>query len=67
MKLKEYLEHLNKIVKENPKLLDCDVVEEQENKFYSVSRKPEIGKIDYERYSFISTYKNQKPNAVCIN
>ncbi len=74
MKLKAYIERLNKILAEDPKNANLEVVysiDDEGNAFHSVNSDPVIG--IYERNDFMDMeyakdeYKNAKANAVCIN
>lgn len=67
MKLKEYLDHLNNLVKENPKILDFDVVyssDDEGNYYGMVHYAPSVGEYDFEE-PFNS--ESDSPNAICIN
>lgn len=75
MTLKEYLDNLNKLVKENPETLDMQVItskDDEGNGFSLVYYPPSKG--IYKNGEFISlepceSYKrySSKPNAVCVN
>lgn len=75
MKLKEYIERLNKIAKVNPKSLDFDVVfatDELSNKFLKVEYFPCIGKYEDEKFipqDNLHEYELDvsASNSVCIN
>jgi hypothetical protein len=66
MKLKKYIENLNKLVKENPEISDYEVVyssDDEGNNYHNFFCSPSIG-------NFSEGYFNQKDidkNAVCIN
>jgi hypothetical protein len=65
MKLKEFMENLNEFIKENPDVLEFDVVytESEDELVYNIEDKPKIGHTDNRFF-----YDNEfKLNAVCIN
>lgn len=71
MKLKEYLEEINKLIKENPHILEYELVcssDDEGNDFNPVYYGPTIGTYDehkwgYERF----TADNPVTNAICLN
>ncbi len=78
MKLKEYLENLNQIVKDHPSALECDVIYASDDVSTGwvpiYSSKPALG--DYrpasdDFYSLYDIYNMGMPmtavNAICIN
>lgn len=67
MKLKDYLEYMNEMVKNNPKILDLDVVFTNEGDTYGnfVHYKPSIGFFD--NFYFDETNNIDRANAVCVN
>lgn len=76
MKLKEYLNNLNKLVKNNPELLDYTVVyskDDEGNGFNEIYYDATIGKFDedeflelgYDMEEYIIEEKDC--NAICIN
>lgn len=74
MKLKDYLENLNKLVAENPEALDYKVLvasDEEGNNYDEVCYGPSIGFYDTRDFSFTddsdSSRKNTILNAICIN
>lgn len=76
MKLKEFLEKLNKLAEENPKALDCDVVcsiDDEGNGYNKIHFDPAIGVMDDEgeflSESFYEEEYDESPdvNAVCVN
>jgi len=67
MKLKEFAENINKLLKERPESAEFDVVssrDDEGNGFNLVSYDPSIGTYDAVDKEFSS---ESKPNAVCIN
>ena len=68
MKLKEFIESLNEIVKENPNSLEMEVIcsaDDEGNHFNRVYYSPTIG-----RYNSDGEFESDtilKPNAICIN
>lgn len=74
MKLKEFLDKLISIAKENPKTLEMLVVasSEEGNSFSTLLYSPSLG--IYDNGDFVSEkdievlgMKNTPPNAICIN
>lgn len=75
MKLSEYLDRVNKLVAENPEILDMDVVyasDEEGNSFHKAYTGLSIGL--YRSREFISVNQFEEyeitgttPNAVCLN
>lgn len=76
MKLKEYLDNLNKMVKDNPELLEMNVIysrDDEGNGFQEVYFTPTLGifkdgefysnEADFEEYGL----KPDDKNAICIN
>ena len=76
MTLREYLQHLSKLVKENPEAWEYEVVystDDEGNAFHSVEYNPSIGNFSEAEQDFIErsdSYfvdEEMKENAVCIN
>lgn len=75
MKLKDYMTTLEKLVKENPKCLDMDIVygvDDEGNEFIPVSYEPQVGVFKNKAFYTPSEYKHfsitaKEENAVCIN
>ena len=75
MTLKEFIENLNKFVKENPETLEMEVItsrDEEGNGFYWVNYTPSKG--IYEDGEFISSEQYEdyerdcnETNVVCVN
>lgn len=68
MTLKEYLDSLNYLVKENPKVLDFEVISsiDDEGKGYNpVIYSPTLG--TFEDGEFEDTKDIKKQNSICIN
>ncbi len=71
MKLEEYLKELNKLVKENPELLEAEVItsiDDEGNGFNRVFYTANPG--FFEDGEFIGESNEEKPpviNAVCLN
>jgi hypothetical protein len=66
MKLKDYLDTLNEMVKTNPALLELEVVyssDDEGNRYGVVLYSPTPGKFDQEEFDSTS----KKPNAICVN
>lgn len=75
VKLKEYIENLNKFAKENPECLDMEVItaiDDEGNGYNYVNYSPSkgvfddgdfVGEEDYE----CCGYGNEDTNAVCVN
>ncbi len=69
MKLKEFLKNINLIVKNNPEVLDYEVIysiDDEGNEYNKVIFEPEIGIYENREFSSISDYKIE-PNAIVIN
>jgi hypothetical protein len=67
MKLKEYVENLNKLIVERPETADFDVVtsrDDEGNGFNLVYCAPTVGCYDAEEKEFTEEIK---VNAVCVN
>lgn len=67
MKLKEYLDNLNALVKERPESLDFDVVtssDDEGNGYNLVYYTPQVGNYDSEEKHFVQEITT---NAVCVN
>ncbi len=65
MKLKEFLYHLNKIVKADKKALDMEIVtssDDEGNSFNKVHYSPAIGKMEDGYFE-----ADEKGNTVCLN
>lgn len=78
MTLKEYIENLNKFVKENPETLDYQVIysrDDEGNGYQQVHSLPDIGQFDGDDFSSKDNYDEEpeeygddfEVNAVCIN
>lgn len=81
MKLKEFLANINKLVAENPEVLDFDVIaaiDDEGNGFNRVNYPPSVGSFDGNEKEFDSESQINNPengyevenypiNAVCIN
>lgn len=71
MKFKEWIEELNKFLKENPEIENYEVitaVDPEGNGYYEVDYLPTIGQ--FEEGEFISKEDVEyceTPNAVCVN
>lgn len=68
MKLKEYLDYLNKLVKDDPKLLDLEViaaVDDEGNGYNPVLFHPTPGSWDGD--TFDTDVQPKKFNSICIN
>ncbi len=66
MKFKDYVENLNKLLKERPDTADMGVVtskDDEGNGFNLVHYTPTIGHLDEER----DFTEEKKANAVCVN
>ena len=68
MTLKEYIEELNKLVKQNPKILELPVIysaDDEGNHYQMVHYTPTLGTFD----DFDGEWEAEtvNPNAVCIN
>ena len=74
MKLKQYLEILNEMVKDNPEILEYDVIyssDDEGNNFDFVNYSPTVGEFKEEEfgrgyYTFNSQAEINK-NAICLN
>jgi hypothetical protein len=79
IKLKEYLENLNKMVEQNPEILELDVVyakDDEGNYFEYIGYMPSLGKFCREDCEFISERQFNEfdldeeekiVNAICLN
>jgi hypothetical protein len=74
MKLKEYLEHLNKLASEKPEVLDYVVVYAKDNEgngFQIVNYKPDVGHFDSDYSGYFRSEDNleedETSNSICIN
>ena len=79
MKFKKYLEQLNKLAKERPELLNCEIIYSQDdegNNYQKVENEPsvcytpELKQYFIEEVLFGEDIKNQaeaEPNCICIN
>ena len=78
MKLKNYLANLNQMVKDNPELLELDVVyskDDEGNAFHEVHYSPTLGK--HEDWDFLEynpkaedpedSCEEEEINSICIN
>lgn len=68
MKLKEYLDALNEIVKENPKALEFEVIssiDEEGNGYNEVFYTPSSG--TYNEGEFATATNKNEHNSICIN
>ena len=69
MKLKEYLESINELVKNNPSLLELDVVyasDDEGNNYDFVAFTPSVGKFNGKPWDGFEC-PTENPNAICIN
>ena len=67
MKFKEYVEGMNKFLKDRPEVADFNVVsssDEEGNSFNHVVYFPAIGAYDEEEKDFV---EGKEDNSVCIN
>jgi hypothetical protein len=76
MKLKDYLENINKMVQNNPEILELDVIyaKDDEGNYYDfVTFIPTIGHFGWANCDFINELQfdefneNLETNAICIN
>lgn len=75
MKLKEFLENLNNLVKEDPKSLDLEVIysiDDEGNAFRSVYFEPTKGRFDSDEFLSGDQLEERdrdesEINAICIN
>jgi hypothetical protein len=75
MKLKDFLDELNALVSDNPKVLEFDViysVDDEGNSFHPITYSPTIG--IYKNLEFYTTCESKEfnlstsdQNAICIN
>jgi hypothetical protein len=68
MKLKEYVDHLNKLVKDNPKALDFEVIaaiDDEGNGYNRVVFHPTLGSWDGD--DFETDIQPEEFNSICIN
>ena len=66
MKLKKFVENLNKLIAERPDVLELDVVtakDDEGNGFYFVCHSPSVGHMDEDR----DFTEEREVNAICIN
>lgn len=67
MTLKEYVDNLNKLIKERPETAEFDVVtskDDEGNGYNLVYYSPTVGEYDAKDREF---YPERKLNAVCVN
>jgi hypothetical protein len=72
MKLKEYIDNLNDQVKDNPEILNYDVIyssDDEGNDFDLVVYTPTIGKFNKDDDGWYQKFDSEssEPNAICIN
>jgi hypothetical protein len=70
MKLRDYLHLLNEIAKQNPHLLDVEVVhssDDEGNQFHPVVYGPSLGHYDTDGHFMTEDEKVEIINAICIN
>jgi hypothetical protein len=75
MKLKEFLENLNELVKENPQVLEYEVIyakDDEGNGFREVVYTPSVGFLDDENKYTVEESEDweeleEEPNVICIN
>ena len=78
MKLKEFLDNLNKLVKDHPEYLELDVITSKDaegNGFEEVYYEPSVGVFDDDEYVPSNSedfeeeyeYTDKDINAICIN
>lgn len=68
MQLKEFLQHLNELVKKHPDAINFDVVyssDEEGNNFKKVFYAPQLGLFDGE--TFGNSKDEKQNNSICIN
>lgn len=68
MKLKEYIESLNQMVKDDPSILEYDVVyssDDEGNSYEFVAFTPSVGHFSGIPWNGFDPTEN--PNAICIN
>ena len=67
MKLKQFVENLNELMRERPETADFDVVtskDDEGNGYDFVHYGPSIGQYNVDENEF---HQEKKPNAVCVN
>lgn len=67
MKLKQFIENLNKLLQERPETAEFDVVtskDDEGNGYNLVYYDPSVGHYDFEEKEF---YEEKELNAVCVN
>jgi hypothetical protein len=78
MKLKKFLDNLNKLVKDHPEYLELDVISSKDsegNGFEEVYYEPSVGVFDDEDFCPMGSddfeeeyeYTDKDVNAICIN
>jgi hypothetical protein len=75
MKLRQYLENLNRLAKESPDILDLELVyagDEEGNDFHSLNYLPTLGVFEhgefYSKNNLEDTdYTEDDINALCVN
>ena len=72
MKLKEYVEKLNKLTELHPEALEYDVItsaDDEGNHFNSVHYEPSVGFYEYDDFQSLESddFEDEEPNAVCLN
>ena len=75
MTLKEFLENIDKMVKENPAILDMTVVtskDDEGNGYNEVYYTPSTGRFEDREFTTEEYYEDElpndwKPNAICVN
>lgn len=72
MKLKEYVENLNKFIEQNPEALEMKAVysgDDEGNSFSSVHYTPSLGYYDIDDRVWYNVEDSESgvPNAVCVN
>ena len=69
MKLKEYLENINKLAAENPEALEFEVIssiDDEGNGYKRIYYSPSLGSYDDGEF-FVSDAYRLEFNAICIN
>ena len=75
MKLKEFLENLNELVKENPQVLEYEVIyakDDEGNGFSEIVYTPSVGFLDDDSEFTDEVSEDwdeleEEPNVICIN
>ena len=77
MKLKKYLEYLDKLIEENPEALNCDIIFAKDDQGDTYQKSDFIPSLCFvedlsvheinHAYFYQEDFKDQKPHAVCIN